>query len=584
MDQRTASGTRSVQDRSIKYLASNKKITEEQLRTAQEAQKQDRQGRSLVYHLRDLKIVDGATMATALEKTFGVPSIDLTKTNPDPQLTALIKGTVARDLHIAPIEIDGNSLVIAIADPFDLETINKVRQLTKLDPQPKVADDYSLHNYIEALYKNATSLHDSVTRATSDLQKGQAENASTTRTSDRIIREAVEKAGVPRMLDSFMADAVRREASDIHFEFFDTYGQIRYRIDGSLVAVAEKIDRKIGPLLLNRIKVVSDLNSTQDKIPQDGRTALEIDGKTVDFRVSTLPTASGVEKAVLRILGREDGDLDLDTLGIEGRDYEHLLNAISKTHGMVLVTGPTGSGKSTTLYSALKHLNQPHRNVVTVEDPVERKIEGITQVNVKPSDDPRIDLSYGAALRAFLRQDPNVIMVGEIRDPDTAQIAIRAAMTGHLVLSTVHTNDTASTISRLIDIGVEQFNIVAGLALVIAQRLVRRICPRCKVEYTPSADELAGADLTPDRARAMTFYRGEGCEHCSGTGYKGRVGLYEVMPISTRIKGAITSGKSVAEIRNMALSEQMTTLRTAGFKKVRAGITTLQEVISETAT
>jgi type IV pilus assembly protein PilB len=391
------------------------------------------------------------------------------------------------------------------------------------------------------------------------------------------LQAQVEEAPVVRLINGFLTDAVRRGASDIHIEPYEKDLRVRYRIDGALQEIM-KPPIRMKAALISRVKILADLNIAERRVPQDGRIKIKIGRKVIDFRVSTLPTLFG-EKIVLRILDKGNLTLDLEKFGMEKKAETDFLEAISKPYGMVLVTGPTGSGKTTTLYSALSRINTDEVNIMTAEDPVEYNLHGINQVQVRTE----IGMTFAAALRAFLRQDPNIVMVGEIRDLETGGIAVKAALTGHLVLSTLHTNDAASTITRMIDMGIEPFNVASALNCITAQRLVRRICSNCRAEATYSAEVLRAARLTEEQIGSMTFFKGEGCDACNGSGYSGRQGLYEVMPMTSDLRRMILQRASTDELKQTAVDQGMITLRDDGLAKVRKGITTLDEVIKETA-
>ncbi|MDH4350124.1 MAG: ATPase, T2SS/T4P/T4SS family, partial [Gemmatimonadota bacterium] len=384
-------------------------------------------------------------------------------------------------------------------------------------------------------------------------------------------------APVVKLINGILTDAVKRGASDIHIEPFEHEIRVRYRIDGALLEVM-KPPAKLKAALTSRVKIMSNLNIAERRVPQDGRIKLKMGKRVIDFRVSTLPVLYG-EKIVLRILDKGNLTLDLTTFGFEPQAEKDLMRAILNPYGMVLVTGPTGSGKTTTLYSALQRINVIEVNIMTAEDPVEYNLHGINQVLVRNE----IGMTFAAALKAFLRQDPNIIMVGEIRDIETGSIAIKAALTGHLVLSTLHTNDAPSTITRMIDMGIEPFNVASAVNLIVAQRLVRRICKQCKEQHQYSQEELDALLLSPEDLAAMQFYRGAGCDTCSGTGYKGRAGLYEVMALTPELRRFILRGASTAEMTEQAVADGMLTLRMDGIVKIKKGVTTLEEVVKETA-
>ncbi|HEX2646854.1 MAG TPA: ATPase, T2SS/T4P/T4SS family, partial [Candidatus Dormibacteraeota bacterium] len=384
-------------------------------------------------------------------------------------------------------------------------------------------------------------------------------------------------APVVKLINGLLTDAVKRGASDVHIEPFEHELRVRYRVDGALLEVM-KPPVKMRAALTSRVKIMANLNIAERRVPQDGRIKLKFGAKVIDFRVSTLPVLFG-EKIVLRILDKGNLALDLTKFGFEPKAEENLMRAILNPYGMVLVTGPTGSGKTTTLYSALSRINQIDVNIMTAEDPVEYNLLGINQVLVRND----VGMTFAAALKAFLRQDPNIIMVGEVRDLETGSIAIKAALTGHLVLSTLHTNDAPSTVTRMVDMGIEPFNVASAVNLIVAQRLVRRICPECKEEQKYSPEEIHAFGIAPEEAAKLTFYKGTGCDVCGGLGYRGRQGLFEVMAMSSALRRMVLKGASTEELREQAVKEGMLTLRMDGMLKVKRGITTLEEVVKETA-
>jgi len=439
-----------------------------------------------------------------------------------------------------------------------------------------VAGEYSLRMAIDRYYEVTNDrlgdLLEELEEQDVELVEEEEEVYSTMQ-----LQAQVEEAPVVRLINGFLTDAVRRGASDIHIEPYEKELRVRYRIDGVLQEIM-KPPMRMKAALISRVKILADLNIAERRIPQDGRIKIKIGRKVIDFRVSTLPTLFG-EKIVLRILDKGNLTLDLEKFGMEQKAETDFLEAISRPYGMVLVTGPTGSGKTTTLYSALSRINTDEVNIMTAEDPVEYNLHGINQVQVRTE----IGMTFAAALRAFLRQDPNIVMVGEIRDLETGGIAVKASLTGHLVLSTLHTNDAASTITRMIDMGLEPFNVASALNCITAQRLVRRICSNCRAEATYMPEVLRAARITEEQAASMTFFRGEGCDACNGSGYSGRQGLYEVLPMTADLRRMILEGESADELNRTAVEQGMITLREDGLVKVRKGITTLDEVIKETA-
>jgi type IV pilus assembly protein PilB len=512
-----------------------------------------------------------------LAKHFRVPAIDLDKVNVDPKISKLIRADVAYKHLVLPLRKVGRSLTVAMVNPTDLSAIDDVKFITQFNIEPVIVGEHTLRRHLENYYgsqeeERVTGLLDAFNDEDVEFVDAKEEDVSVAS-----LQAQVEEAPVVKFINGLLTDAVMRGASDIHIEPFEKELRIRYRIDGVLQEMM-KPPMKMKAALTSRVKILADLNIAERRVPQDGRIKLKLKNKVVDFRVSTLPVIFG-EKIVLRILDKGNLTFDLATFGFEPKAEKDFLSAISNPYGMVLVTGPTGSGKTTTLYSALSKINTEGVNIMTAEDPVEYNIHGINQVLVRNE----IGMSFAAALKAFLRQDPNIIMVGEIRDIETGSIAIKASLTGHLVLSTLHTNDAPSTITRMIDMGLETFNVASGVNLITAQRLVRRICKNCKVETKYEWAYLEAAGVPQDWAEETTFYKGRGCEACSGSGYKGRQGIYEVMAMSTALRKAVMQQASTDELRELAISEGMLTLRMDGLKKVERGITTLEEVVKETA-
>ena len=477
---------------------------------------------------------------------------------------------------VLPLRRVGRTLTVAMANPSEIEAIDVLRFKTRYDIEPVIVGEYTLRKHLEKYYGVSD---DQVDDLLGDFLEEDLEFVEEEEDEDNLaaLQAEVEAAPVVKFINGLLTDAVRKGVSDIHIEPYEKEIRVRYRLDGELYEVM-KPPMKMKAALVSRIKILADLNIAERRVPQDGRIKLRMKRKVVDFRVSTLPVIFG-EKIVLRILDAGNLTFDLGSFGFEPQAEKEFMGAISNPYGMVLVTGPTGSGKTTTLYSALSQINNDGVNIMTVEDPVEYNLHGINQVLVRSE----IGMGFAAALRAFLRQDPNIIMVGEIRDLETGGIAIKAALTGHLVLSTLHTNDTPSTITRMIDMGLEPFNLAAALNCLTAQRLLRRICEKCKVETTYDEEFLTSAKIPLDWAGAHTFYKGQGCDTCGGTGYKGRQGLYEVLLVNSSIRKAIMTEAGTDELRQVALDNGMLTLRMDGLKKVERGSTTLEEVIKETS-
>jgi type IV pilus assembly protein PilB len=515
-------------------------------------------------------------LVRALARQHRVPAVDLERVKLDPRILKLIPGEIAVKHQVLPLRRVGRTLTVAMSNPTDLGVIDDLKFITRLDIEPVIAGDFTLRKVIEREYESAdekiNELLKQFDQEDVELVEDREEEVSVTS-----LQQAVEEAPVVKLINGILTDAVHRGASDIHFECYEKDVRVRYRIDGVLQEIMRP-PTKMKAALISRFKILSELNIAERRVPQDGRLKLRVGRRVIDFRVSTLPTIFG-EKIVLRILDKGNLTLDLEKFGMEPKAEADFMRAILNPYGMVLVTGPTGSGKTTTLYSALSRINTLETNIMTAEDPVEYNLHGINQVQVRPD----VGLTFAAALRAFLRQDPNIIMVGEIRDLETGGIAIKAALTGHLVLSTLHTNDAPSTITRMVDMGIEPFNVASAVNLITAQRLVRRICAGCKEEAVYPAEYLNAAGLRPEDTHGVTFYRGRGCEQCGGSGYKGRQGLYEVMAMSPTLRRMILQGASTAELQQQAISEGMLTLRMDGMVKARRGITTLEEVVKETA-
>ncbi|HXM39112.1 MAG TPA: type IV-A pilus assembly ATPase PilB [Gemmatimonadales bacterium] len=560
-----------TQDKLGDILVREGLITQEQLRKALLEQKNS--GMRLGYTLVKLGFIEETEVTKMLARQYRMPAVDLSRFEVDPKILKLIPPDIATKHTVLPLKREGRTLTVAIADPNNVTAIEDIKFITRCDVFPVIAGEYTLRNAIERYYQQSDaqlqSLLKSVESAEDDLEL--VEDAQD---EDVKAQDLADDAPVVKLINGLLTDAVKRGASDVHIEPFEHEMRVRYRVDGALQEVM-KPPIKMRAALTSRVKIMAQLNIAERRVPQDGRIKLKMGARVIDFRVSTLPVLFG-EKIVLRILDKGNLTLDLKTFGFEPKAEAELLKAILNPYGMVLVTGPTGSGKTTTLYSALSRINQIDVNIMTAEDPVEYNLLGINQVLVRND----VGMTFAAALKAFLRQDPNIIMVGEIRDLETGSIAIKAALTGHLVLSTLHTNDAPSTITRMVDMGIEPFNVASAVNLIVAQRLVRRICKDCKQqhEYTPEEMHAFGIDK-----KEGPFFKGAGCDTCAGTGYKGRQGLYEVMALTSPLRRAILKGGSTEELRDLAVSEGMLTLRMDGMVKVKKGVTTLEEVVKETA-
>ena len=585
-------------------------ITKEQFERARQESKQS--SCTPTYALVKLGIVPEVELTKYLARSSRMPAVDLSKFEVDQRIIKLIPAELATKHLVLPLKREGRTLTVAVADPTNLGILEDLKFITRYDIFPVLAGEFTLRNVIDKQYDQGDEGMKNLLEEVSGLDDIEVVEDKEEDVSAAALAAAVDDAPVVKLINAILTDAVKRGASDIHFECFEHELRVRYRIDGALQEVM-KPPLKLKAALISRFKIMAQLNIAERRVPQDGRIKLKIGNKVIDYRVSTLPTLFG-EKVVLRILDKGNLTLDLEKFGIEPSAEKALMEAIMNPYGMVLVTGPTGSGKTTTLYSALSKINNIDVNIMTSEDPVEYNLFGINQVQVRNE----IGMTFAAALKAFLRQDPNIIMVGEIRDLETGGIAIKAALTGHLVLSTLHTNSAPETVTRLMDMGLEPFNVASALNLVLAQRLVRRICPRCRKKYTPDEIELGGAKVTPDtrlgdlrftdsalhdaRSRALPdalphleklsvdtrvgelpFFKGRGCDDCAGTGLKGRQGLYEVMAMTPELRRLILMNVGAQEIKDAAITEGMLTLRMDGWLKVLKGVTTLEQVIRETA-
>jgi len=583
-------------------------ITQDQLNKALQEQRQN--GTRVGYNLVKLGFVKETDLTRMLARQHKMPAVDLTKFQVDSRIAKLIPGELALKHNVLPLKRDGRTLTIAMSDPATMSVLDDIKFITRLDIFPVIAGEFTLRNAIEKFYSSGEAQMENLLAEIDDdddieILESEAEN------NELAGQALVDEAPVVKLINAILTDALRKGASDIHFECFEKELRVRYRIDGALQEIM-KPPIKMRPALISRFKIMASLNIAERRVPQDGRIKLKIGNKVIDFRVSTLPTLFG-EKVVLRILDKGNLSLDLSTFGIEPRAERELMEAISNPYGMVLVTGPTGSGKTTTLYSALSKINNIDVNIMTAEDPVEYNLFGINQVLVRNE----IGMTFAAALKAFLRQDPNIIMLGEIRDLETGGIAIKAALTGHLVLSTLHTNSAPETVTRLMDMGIEPFNVASALNLVLAQRLVRRVCKNCAEAYKMDDAEISAAKIEGLTLRDMHFtdmalndaktratetakpfmdqitldtkmediptFRGKGCEQCEGSGLRGRQGLYEVLNMTPRLRKLIMQSAGAAEIQKAAIEEGMLTLRMDGWLKVLKGITPLDQVVRETA-
>ncbi len=557
-------------------------ITKEQLQEALEVQKQDNERLGTI--LVKLGYLTEEEITSFLSKQYGIPAVNLEHFEISEDVIKRIPSDIARKYMLIPITRTGSTLTVAMADPTNIYALDDIKFLTGLNVEPVVASELSIKKAIDKYYGSETQIE--LRKVVEDLEGDFGDEADLEVVEDEeeidldSLVASVEEAPVVKFVNMMLMDAVKKGASDIHVEPYEKYYRVRFRIDGVLHEVM-KPPLSMKDAITSRIKIMSKLDIAEKRLPQDGRIKLKmkLEGKKkeLDFRVSVLPTLFG-EKIVMRILDPEKLMLDMTKLGFEQESLDKFESAIAKPYGMVLVTGPTGSGKTNTLYSAISQLNKPETNIMTAEDPVEFNLPGINQVNVRDE----IGLTFAAALRSFLRQDPNIILVGEIRDFETAEIAIKAALTGHLVLSTLHTNDAPSTISRLMNMGIEPFLVATSVNLICAQRLVRRVCKNCKEEVKVPKKTLLDIGFKEEELKGLKIYKGKGCDVCNGTGYKGRVGLYEVMEVSDTIKDLILSGATALDLREQAIKEGMITLRRSGLIKIRDGVTSIEEVLRET--
>ena len=552
-----------VRDKIAARLLEAEIITEAQIEQAKEQQKSD--GGSLGLALMRIGAVDEATYTEFLGKVYNLPILDLDSADISPECIELIPSDVATKFQVLPIKRSGRILTVAMANPSNIFAIDDIKFITSLDVQPVVCSEVAIKRAVEKHYAPTDSLAEIMEGIEDDIEVVEEQEDDPTQGEEQ-------NAPVVKLVNTLLAEAVKIGASDIHIEAYEKHMRVRYRVDGVLQEVMEP-PVKLRAAITSRLKIMSELDIAERRIPQDGRIKLKIGDKKVDLRVSTLPCIFG-EKVVMRILDKGNLTLDLANFGMEQQALKHVYANVAKPYGMVLVTGPTGSGKTTTLYSCLSRVNIPDVNIMTAEDPVEYNLDGINQVQVRDE----VGLTFAAALKAFLRQDPNIVMVGEIRDLETGSIAVKAALTGHLVLSTLHTNDAPATINRMIDMGLEPFLVASSTNLIMAQRLVRRICKNCRQDEEVPAEALTDIGLPPETKPQ----HGKGCEQCGGTGYKGRQGLYEVMPITPALRELILDRASTSELRKQAQAEGMLTLRQDGLLKIQQGITTIEEVLRET--
>ncbi|MCX7913960.1 MAG: type IV-A pilus assembly ATPase PilB [Thermodesulfovibrionales bacterium] len=568
------------------FLLKNKLITEEQLIEAMRIQKKE--GKRLAQVLLKLGYISEEKLTAALSAQHQAPIVDLKNFTIDPFIKKLLPYEfIVKNLFV-PISKNGDTLLVAMADPSNHLAINDAKFLTGMNIDVCIAPGSQIIDFVKANFKKTethkpfdkVSSHDSDLPIEESLDKAIDSALSLVPEEDKKEEEDELKlidAPIVRLVNNLFVNAINSRASDIHIEPGELDVVVRYRIDGALTPIV-KLPLKVKNALVSRIKIMSNMDISERRLPQDGRVKLRLgERRNIDCRISTLPTIFG-EKVVIRLLDKEILQLDLTKLGIDEESLPDFMTAINRPYGMILVTGPTGSGKTTTLYSMLSTLNKPDVNIMTAEDPVEYNFPGINQIQIKEE----IGLTFANALRAFLRQDPDIIMVGEIRDFETAEIAIKAALTGHLVLSTLHTNNAPTTITRLVNMGIEPFLVASSVIMVVAQRLVRTICPFCRVEQNLSYKMLLDIGFTSDEAKEVKVYMGKGCQKCNNTGYRGRIALYEVMPLKEEIKELILQGANALELKREAIRLGMITLRRSGLNKIKQGIVSVGEVLKAT--
>jgi len=549
-------------------------ISQEQLEDALGNQKT--QGGTLGANLVSMGILTEQQILEYLGKQLNVGMIDLSAEELNPDVVGVIPADVARKFNVVAVDKNGNTLTVAAADPSNIFVLDSIKFVTGLNVKPVIAAESAIKEVLDNHYAPAEAAVEAMEDVLRDFEGAELEVLEEEEDEDEeALQAAISDAPLVRLVDSLIIDAIRRGASDIHIEPYERAVRVRYRIDGTLIEMSP-IPFRLKAAVVSRIKIMSDLDISERRVPQDGRIKVKTGGKTVDLRVSILPVIFG-EKIVMRILDAGNLSLDLAKLGYTEKALKDFMDGIQKPFGMVLVTGPTGSGKSTTLYSAMSLLNEPDTNIMTAEDPVEYNMAGINQVHVRSE----IGLTFAAALRSFLRQDPNIIMVGELRDLETAEIAIKAALTGHLVLSTLHTNDAPSTINRMVDMGVQPFLLASSINVIQAQRLLRRLCKECKQPTKLTLEQAEMLDLSEEDV-GVEIYEPVGCPTCNRTGYKGRVGAYEVMPMSAKVRQIVLDAGNTLQIRDAAIQAGMLTLRGDAIGKMKEGITSFEEVLRET--
>ncbi|MCX5692111.1 MAG: ATPase, T2SS/T4P/T4SS family [Candidatus Omnitrophica bacterium] len=563
----------SLKERLIELLINNKAISKAHLDKALKIQKE--KGGSLKNILVQSDFITEKDLMSVLSQGLGIPTISLSRFKIDPEFLKLIPRDVANKYQIIPVSRVGSMLTVAMSDPLNIFAIDDLRSLTGLDIGIIITSQKEIQDAIDQYYGEST--HKVIEELMEDLKTQEMEIIQVGESDEKVDSERlfrlVEEAPVVKLTNMILENGIRAKSSDILIEPMENSVRIRYRVDGALKEM-ESLPKSMHESVVSRIKVMSELNIAERRLPQDGRFQLHINNNNVDFRVSILPSSKG-EKVALRVLDKSQGILDIDKLGFSRHDLDKLKKCVSRPHGMILVCGPTGSGKTTTLYSLMKYVHTPEKNIITVEDPIEYQIEGINQVTARVE----AGLTFASALRSILRQDPDVIMIGEIRDFDTVDIAIKSALTGHLVLSTLHTTTAPGSVVRLVNMGCEPFLISASLIAIVAQRLIRKLCPKCRDAYKPGEVLCAKLGIDVKKIKDISFYRAKGCSVCLNTGYSGRVGICEVLPITPVIRELVLKRARENEVKQAARNEGMRTLREDGVLKVLAGLTSLEEIL-----
>lgn len=547
-------------------------LSEEVLEKARERQ---REGKGLGDVLQEMGAIDSTTWARLLAQHFGLPFAEQLAVEDVLDLVQQVPITFAKRYLVLPVAREGRAVVVAMADPTQIAALDDLRVLLRHPIKPLVAAAPVVLDAINRAYDQITASSASELMGDLDTERLDLELADLEEPRDLL--DADDEAPIIRLVNQLIFQAAKDRASDIHIEPYERDLLVRFRIDGVLYDILSP-PKRFQPVITSRIKIMAGLNIAEKRLPQDGRIRIRLAGKDIDIRVSVVPTAHG-ERVVMRLLDRASTLLQLEELGLTGNKLEIVNRLIRQSHGIILVTGPTGSGKTTTLYACLSKINTTDKNIITIEDPIEYQLHGIGQIQVNP----KIDLTFANGLRSILRQDPDVIMVGEIRDTETAEIAIQAALTGHLVFSTLHTNDSFGAMTRLLDMGIEPFLVSSSVIAVMAQRLVRRVCPECRVRYRPTREEIEEIGITPQQLGGREIYKqGPGCGNCKGKGYRGRTGIHELLVVDDEIRALVMKNADAATIRRTATAHGMNTLREDGAEKVLAGITTIEEVLRVT--